>query len=101
MFGKSNFNLEMPKLGLDQNQLFISEFHLLNHVQKGFGIPKIEIGFPKPDPSKMLIGNFKTFWTWVVCQKYGCMKIRILKIISPHCVHLHPDCIEPEFNPTA
>ena len=57
MFGKSNFNLEMPKLELDQNQLVISESYLLNHVQKGFGIPKIEIGFPKPDPSKTLIGN--------------------------------------------
>ena len=61
MFGKSNFNLEIPKHGLDQNQLFISEFHLLNHVQKGFGIPKIEIGFPKPDPSKNVDWELKRF----------------------------------------
>ena len=34
MFWKSNFILGLPKhVGLDKKQHFITEFHLLNHVQ--------------------------------------------------------------------
>ena len=100
MFCKSNFILWMSKLFDLTKIFFTTEYHLLNHIQNVLVFPKLKLDFQNRIPPKRWLG-IKTFWTWVVCQKYGCMKIRILKIISPHCVHLHPDCIEPEFNPTA
>ena len=43
---KSNFIFGMPKLfELDPKQLLTTEFHILNHVSKRFGIPKMKSNF--------------------------------------------------------